>query len=60
MHASPTFELAQARMADLRRQARRESLARAAVRSAQPDQPRVPARLRLRLVRRHRAAPAAS
>lgn len=62
MHASPTvsYELAQARIADLHHQARREGLARAAVRSARPDQPRVPGRLSLRPVRRHRAAPAAS
>jgi hypothetical protein len=66
MHPSSTvsYDLAQARIADLRHQAEREGLARAAVRSAQPDRTRVPGRPhrsgRLhRPVRRHRAAPAA-
>jgi hypothetical protein len=53
------YEIAQARIADLHRQARHYGLARAAARSAQPDRPRVPARFRLRPVRRHRAAPVA-
>ena len=66
MHPSSTvgYDLAQARIADLRHQARREGLARAAARSTQPDRMRVPGRLhwpvRLhRPVRRHRTAPAA-
>ena len=60
MNPNPTvsYDLAQARIADLRHQARREGLARAAARSTQPDRPRVPGRLRL--VHRHRAAAAAS
>ena len=60
MHPSSTvsYDLAQARIADLRNQARREGLARAAARSTQPDRARVPGRLH-RPVRRHRAAPAA-
>ncbi len=59
MNPNPTvsYDLAQARIADLRHQARREGLARAAARSAQPDQSRVPGRFRL--VHRHRAAAAA-
>ena len=60
MHSSSTvsYDLAQARITDLRHQARRESLARAAARTTRPDRPRVPGRLH-RPVRRHRAAPAA-
>jgi hypothetical protein len=58
MNPNPTvsYDLAQARIADLRHQARREGIARVAARSAQPDQPRVPGRFRL--VHRHRAAAA--
>ena len=58
MHPSSTvsYDLAQARIADLRHQARREGLARAAARSTQPDRTRVTGR---RPVRWHRAAPAA-
>ena len=60
MNPNPvSYDLAQARIADLRHQARHYSLARAAAHSAQPDRPRVPARFRLRPVRRHRAAAAA-
>ena len=60
MYPSTTvsYDLAQARIADLRHQARREGLARAAAHSTQPDRPRVPGRLRF--VHRHRAAAAAS
>ena len=60
MNPNPTvsYDLAQARIADLRHQARREGFARAAARSTQPDRPRVPGRFRL--VHRHRAAAAAS
>jgi hypothetical protein len=60
MHPSSTvsYDLAQARIADLRHQARREGVARVAARSTQPARPRVS--VRLRPVRRHRAAPAAS
>ena len=60
MYPNPTvsYDLAQARIADLRHQARRDGLARAAARSTQPDRPRVPGRLH-RPVRRHRAAAAA-
>jgi len=56
MHSSSTvsYDLAQARIADLRHQARRESLARAAARSTQPDRTRVPGRLS-RLAHQHRA-----
>jgi hypothetical protein len=57
-YPSVSYDLAQARIADLRDQARRGSLARAAARSAQPDRPR--AWGRLRFVYRHRAAAAAS
>ena len=59
MYPSTTvsYDLAQARIADLRHQARREGLARAAAHSTQPDRPRVPGRLRF--VHRHRAAAAA-
>jgi hypothetical protein len=61
MHPHPTvsYDLAQARIADLRHQARREDIARAVARSVQPDRPRVPGSLRFRAVRRHRAAAAA-
>jgi hypothetical protein len=57
---SVSHDLAQARIADLHHQARRAGLARAAARSAQPARPRVPGRLGLRSVLRHRAAAAAS
>ena len=59
-HSTASYDLAQARIADLRHQARREDLARAAARSAQPDRPRVQVRLGFRPVRRHRATAAAS
>jgi hypothetical protein len=52
--SSVSYDLAQARIADLRHHARREGLARAVARSTQPG------RLRLRAVLRHRTAPAAS
>ena len=57
MYPSTTvsYDLAQARIADLRHQARRDGLARAAARTTRP---RVPGRLH-RPVRRHRAASAA-
>jgi hypothetical protein len=60
MYPSTTvsYDLAQARIADLRHQARRDGLARAAARITRPDRTRVPGRLH-RPVRRHRAAPAA-
>jgi hypothetical protein len=60
MHSSSTvsYDLAQARIADLRHQARREGLARTATRTTRPHRTRVPGRLH-RPVRRHRAAPAA-
>ena len=60
MHSSSTvsYDLAQARIAELHHQARRDGLARAAARSAQPDRTRIPGRLH-RPVRRHRAVPAA-
>ena len=57
-NSTVSHDLAQARIADLRHQARRESLARAAARSTRPDRMRVAGRLH-RPVRRHRAAPAA-
>jgi len=59
MYPSTTvsYDLAQARIADLRHQARRDGLARAA-RTTRPDRTRVPGRLH-RPVRRHRTAPAA-
>jgi hypothetical protein len=57
-YPSVSYDLAQARIADLRDQARRAGLARAAARSAQPDPPRVPGRFRF--VHRHRAVAAAS
>jgi hypothetical protein len=62
MNPNPTvsYDLAQARIADLRHQARRAGLARAVARSTQPDRPRVPGSFRFRLVHRHRAAAAAS
>ena len=59
-YSSVSYDLAQARIADLRHQARREGLARAATRSTQPDRPRVPGRRRFRSILRHRAAAAAS
>ena len=58
--SSVSYDMAQARIADLRHQARRESLARAAMRSTRPARPRVPGRLRFRSVLRHRTAAAAS
>jgi hypothetical protein len=62
MNPSPSvsYDLAQARIADLRHQARREGFARAVAHSSRPDRPRVPGSLRLRLIHRHRAAAAAS
>jgi hypothetical protein len=54
-----SYELAQARIADLRHQARREDLARAARLAPRPGRPRIPASLRFRPARRHRAAAAA-
>jgi hypothetical protein len=59
MNPDPTvsYDFAQARIADLRHQARRESLARAASHAGQAEQG--PARLRLRPVHRHRPAAAA-
>jgi len=59
-NSSISRDLAQARIGDLRHQARREGLARAVASSTQPDRPRVPGRLRFRSVLRHRAAAAAS
>jgi hypothetical protein len=58
-NSSVSYDLAQARIADLRHQARREGLARAVAHSPRPDQPRVASRLRIRSVLRHRAAAAA-
>ena len=62
MHPSSTvsYDLAQARIADLRHQARREGLARAVAHSPRPDQPRVAGRLRIGSVLRRRAAATAS
>jgi hypothetical protein len=57
-NAAVSYELAQARISDLRHQARREALARAAARSTRPDRRQVAGRLRP--VRRHRLAAAAS
>lgn len=59
-NSSISHDLAQARIGDLRHQARREGLARAVARSTQPGRPRVSGRLPLRSVLRHRAAAAAS
>jgi len=59
-NSSVRNDMAQARIADLHHQARRESLARTVARSTQPDRPRVPGRRRFRSVLRHRAAAAAS
>ena len=47
---SISYDLAQTRIADLRHHARREGVTR----SAQPDRRRIPGRLRLRAVVRHR------
>jgi hypothetical protein len=65
MHTSPaiSYELAQARIADLRHQARRASLARAAQSPAaqsepQPRKPGVSGRLHLRAAGRHRVTTA--
>jgi hypothetical protein len=58
-NSSISYDIAQARIADLRHQSRRESLARAVAHSARPDQPRVPGR-RFRSALRHRAAATAS
>jgi len=55
-----SYDLAQARIADLRHQARGGLQARAAVRAVQPDRVRVPGRLRLRLAYRRRATATAS
>jgi len=59
MYPSPavSYELAQARISDLRRRARLDGLARAVARSTRPERPRVPGRFRP--VRRHRVAAAA-
>jgi len=58
--SSVSHDIAPARIADLRHQARREGRARAVAHSTRPDQPRVPGRLRFRSVLRHRAAATAS
>jgi hypothetical protein len=58
--SSVSHDLAQARIADLRDQARHDGLARAVAHSTRPDQPRVPGRPRFRSVLRHRAAATAS
>jgi len=58
--SSFSHNIAQARAADFRHQARREDLARAVARSTQPNRSRVPGRLRFRSIFRHRAATAAS
>ena len=58
--SSVSYDLAQARIADLRHQARLDGLARAAAGTTQPDQTRVPGRLRSRAVLRRRAAATAS
>ena len=55
--SSVSHDLAQARIADLRHQARHDGLARTVAHSTRP---RVPGRLRFRSVFRHRAAAAAS
>jgi hypothetical protein len=50
MHPTASYELTQARIADLHRRAQRERLARAAAHvppSASPDRKRIPVRLRL-------------
>ena len=54
--SSVHYDLAQARIADLRHQARREGLARTVARSAGPGRPLIPVRLRLRSVLPRRAA----
>jgi len=56
---SVSYDLARARIGDLRHQARREGLARTVARSAQPGRSRVRG-VRVRSVLRHRAAAAAS
>ena len=53
---SISYDLTQARIADLRHHARSDGLARAVAHSTQPDRRRVPGRLRFRAVLRHRAA----
>jgi hypothetical protein len=58
--SSVSYDLAQARIADLRHQARREGLARAVAHSPRPDRPRGSGRLRIRSVLRRRAAATAS
>ena len=55
-----SYDLAQARIADVRHQARRAAQARAAARAEQPDRVRAPGRLRLRLADRRRAGATAS
>ena len=52
--SSVSYDLAQARIADLRHQARQDGLARAVAHSTRPDRPRVPGRRRFRSVFRHR------
>jgi len=59
-NSSVSYDIAQARIADLRHQSRRESVAHAVAHSTRPDQPRVPGRPRFRSVFRHRAAATAS
>jgi hypothetical protein len=51
---SVSYDLVQARIADLRHPSRCEGGAGAVTRSAQPDRPRIPGRLRA--VLRHRVA----
>ena len=54
------YELARARITDLRQQARREDLARAARPELQPSRPRIPVSLRLRPAYRRRVTAAIS
>jgi hypothetical protein len=62
MHTSPaiSYELAQARISDLRHQARRARVARAAQAEPQLRKPLVHGRRHLRAAGRHRVAPLGS
>ncbi len=59
-NSSVSYDIAQARSADLRHQARREVLARAARPEPRPSRSRIPVSLRLRPARRREVTAAVS
>ena len=59
-NSSVSYDIAQARIADLRHQARREAVARAARPEPQPNRSRISVSLRLRAAHRRRVTAAIS